>query len=97
MIELRDYQQDLLVQMHRALASTRVARIMLQLHTGSGKTRIAGELLSGWLKDGRKAVWLTHRKELADPNESYAGRGRCSGSNGQHLSGMPSRQCPNVA
>ena len=69
LIELRDYQQDLLVQMHRALASTRVARIMLQLPTGSGKTRIAGELLSGWLKDGRKAVWLTHRKELAAQTE----------------------------
>ena len=69
MIELRDYQQDLLVQMHRALASTRVGRIMLQLPTGSGKTRIAGELLSGWLKDGRKAVWLTHRKELATQTE----------------------------
>ena len=69
MIELRDYQQDLLVEMHRALASTRVARIMLQLPTGSGKTRIAGELLSGWLKDGRKAVWLTHRKELATQTE----------------------------
>ena len=69
MIELRDYQQDLLVQMHRALASTRVARIMLQLPTGSGKTRIAGELLSGWLKDRRKAVWLTHRKELATQTE----------------------------
>ena len=55
--------------MHRALASTRVARIMLQLPTGSGKTRIAGELLSGWLKDGRKAVWLTHRKELATQTE----------------------------
>ena len=52
MIELRDYQQDLLVQMHRALAAaTPAARIMLQLPTGSGKTRnvvslFAGELLS---------------------------------------------------
>ena len=69
MIELRDYQQDLLVQMHRALAGTPAARIMLQLPTGSGKTRIAGELLSGWLKGGRKAVWLTHRKELAAQTE----------------------------
>ena len=69
MIELRDYQQDLLVQMHRALADTPAARIMLQLPTGSGKTRIAGELLSGWLKGGRKAVWLTHRKELAAQTE----------------------------
>ena len=69
MIELRDYQQDLLVQMHRALAATPAARIMLQLPTGSGKTRIAGELLSGWLKGGRKGVWLTHRKELAAQTE----------------------------
>ena len=69
MIELRDYQQDLLVQMHRALADTPAVRIMLQLPTGSGKTRIAGELLSGWLKGGRKAVWLTHRKELAAQTE----------------------------
>ena len=69
MIELRDYQQDLLVQAHRALAGTPIARVMLQLPTGSGKTRIAGELLSGWLKGGRKAVWLTHRKELAAQTE----------------------------
>ena len=69
MIELRDYQQELLSQMHRALAGTPVARIMLQLPTGGGKTRIAGELLSSWLKDGRKAVWLTHRKELATQTE----------------------------
>ena len=55
--------------MHRALAATPAARIMLQLPTGSGKTRIAGELLSGWLKGGRKAVWLTHRKELAAQTE----------------------------
>ena len=42
---------------------------MLQLPTGGGKTRIAGELLSKWLTDGRKAVWLTHRKELAAQTE----------------------------
>ena len=39
---------------------------MLQLPTGGGKTVIAGALLADWLRDGRKAVWLTHRKELAD-------------------------------
>ena len=37
----------------------------MQLPTAGGKTRIAGALLSKWLTDGRKAVWLTHRKELA--------------------------------
>ena len=41
----------------------------MQLPTGGGKTRIAGGLLSSWLKDGRKAVWLTHRRELAAQTE----------------------------
>ena len=36
----------------------------MQLPTAGGKTRIAGALLSEWLKNGRKAIWLTHRKEL---------------------------------
>ena len=69
MIELRDYQQDLLDRVRSALDSKPSARVMLQLPTGGGKTHIAGDLLSGWLKDGRKAVWLTHRKELADQTE----------------------------
>lgn len=38
---------------------------MMQLPTGGGKTVIAGALLNAWLVDGRKAVWLTHRRELA--------------------------------
>ena len=65
MTELRDYQQDLLAQVQAALADPS-ARVMLQLPTGGGKTRIAGELLASWLKGGRKAVWLTHRRELSD-------------------------------
>ena len=36
----------------------------MQLPTGGGKTIVAGALLKAWLKGGRKAVWLTHRKEL---------------------------------
>ena len=51
--------------MRGVLADAPDSRIMLQLPTGGGKTCIAGELLSSWLNDGRKAVWLTHRKELA--------------------------------
>ena len=39
---------------------------MLQLPTGGGKTVIGGALLAHWLADNRKAVWLTHRKELAE-------------------------------
>ena len=69
MSELRDYQQDLLERVHRSLLYAPDARVMLQLPTGGGKTRIAGELLSRRLKDGRKAVWLTHRRELAAQTE----------------------------
>ncbi len=68
MIELRDYQLYLMQRVGDVLADAG-ARIMMQLPTGGGKTHIAGELLSEWLKDGRKAVWLTHRKELAVQTE----------------------------
>ncbi len=64
MIQLRDYQQDLLDSIQVALTSEQ-ASVMMQLPTGGGKTIIAGALLKEWLKGGRKAVWLTHRKELA--------------------------------
>ena len=66
MIELRDYQQDLLGQVQGALAGKAKARVMMQLPTGGGKTRIAAALLNGWLGNDRKAVWLTHRTELSD-------------------------------
>ena len=66
MIKLRPYQRDLLHQVQTALAADTKARVMMQLPTGGGKTIIAGALLADWLKDGRKAVWLTHRRELAE-------------------------------
>jgi len=66
MIKLRPYQRDLLQQVQTALVADAKARVMMQLPTGGGKTMIAGALLSNWLTDGRKAVWLTHRAELAE-------------------------------
>ena len=42
---------------------------MTQLPTGGGKTEIAGALLQNYLVGGRKAVWLTHREELAKQTE----------------------------
>lgn len=64
MIELRDYQRDLLGQTQKALTLNN-ARVMMQLPTGGGKTVIAARLLRKYLSCGRKAVWLTHRRELA--------------------------------
>ena len=66
MVELRPYQQDLFQQVQNALEADAQARVMMQLPTGGGKTMIAGALLADWLTDGRKAVWLTHRRELAE-------------------------------
>ena len=46
-----------------------------RLPTGGGKTVIGGVLLAHWLIDKRKAVWLTHRKELGSvPSSSVKAR-----------------------
>ena len=65
MADLRDYQIDLLARVEAALGANTKARVIMQLPTGGGKTVIAGELLKRRLGRERKAVWLTHRKELA--------------------------------
>ena len=66
LIELRPYQQTLLKKIENELTEKANLRLMVQLPTGGGKTVIAGALLVDWLREGRKAVWLTHRKELAE-------------------------------
>ncbi len=65
MPELRIYQQNLFERTVSCVQPAQ-ARAMLQLPTGGGKTHIAGALLRHWLHNGRKAVWLTHRVELAE-------------------------------
>ena len=65
MIELREYQKDLLSRVQSKLQPDK-ARVMMQLPTGGGKTVIAAHLLKSWLAHGRNAVWLTHRKELVN-------------------------------
>ena len=51
---LRPYQRELLQKAETSLR-TSDARVMLQLPTGGGKRRIAGELLTRWLRDDRKS------------------------------------------
>lgn len=65
-MQLRDYQKDLLSRVEDTLDADADARVMMQLPTGGGKTVIAGELLKRRLTRGRRAVWMTHRRELAD-------------------------------
>ena len=65
MVELYAYQQDLLSRAETGLAAEN-SRVMVQLPTGGGKTRIAAALLANRLRENCKAAWLTHRKELAE-------------------------------
>ena len=65
MVRLYPYQQDLLNQAETGLATPK-SRVMVQLPTGGGKTRIAAALLANRLRENCKAAWLTHRKELAE-------------------------------
>lgn len=62
---LRPYQEELLARVAAVLERDANARVMMQLPTGGGKTRIGGQLFHGWLGPERKGVWLTHRRELA--------------------------------
>ncbi len=66
MVELHNYQEDLLHRVQDALGNDPKARVMMQLPTGGGKTEIAAQLLKGHLTNGRKAVWVTHRRELTE-------------------------------
>ncbi len=66
MAQLRPYQTELLQRVLHALETDDRKRVMMQLPTGGGKTVIAGALLAHWLKANRRAVWLTHRKELIE-------------------------------
>ena len=65
MTDLRPYQERLHRNLQDALLEPKM-RVMLQLPTGGGKTRIAAVLLAEWLQLGGKAALLTHRRELSD-------------------------------
>ena len=64
MVDLRPYQKHLLHRAEIGLATPK-SRVMVQLPTGGGKTRIAATLLAGWTRSDGKAAWLTHRRELS--------------------------------
>ena len=66
MAELRDYQRELLQEVLHRLETDDRKRVMMQLPTGGGKTVIVGALLAELLKGNRRAVWLTHRRELVE-------------------------------
>lgn len=63
-LALRPYQLKALDDVRTALVQHR--RVCLVAPTGSGKTVIAGEMIDGVLRKGKRAVFLAHRKELLD-------------------------------
>ncbi len=93
MTELRPYQQKLLEEVLSSLESTDKP-VMMQLPTGGGKTVIAAALLSKYLLGRRKAVWLTHRRELASQTELMLSEADISAT--CNIDWTPHRKAPSI-
>lgn len=63
MSELRDYQKVAIYQLRQSYKSGK-KRVLLVSPTGSGKTRMAVEVVTGAIKKGHRVLWVTHRREL---------------------------------
>ena len=65
--QLKDYQFEVYIAASEALKSD-YERFILQMPTGSGKTRTAMEIISNFLNSGpnTSVVWLAHSTELCD-------------------------------
>ena len=63
MIELRQYQKDVLNDIIRSSRKGN-KRIILQMATGGGKTIAAAALIEYYVSQGKKVLFLAHRREL---------------------------------
>lgn len=63
MIELRDYQQQLIDDM-RARFRAMDTSILAQLATGGGKTVTSAFMVKGAAAKGRRCLWVVHRREI---------------------------------
>jgi superfamily II DNA or RNA helicase len=63
-LNLRPYQSELLDATRRALRWHR--RVLMQLPTGGGKTHIATAMMQGAAAQGRRVLFVVHRKELVE-------------------------------
>jgi|TARA_B100001964_G_scaffold209038_1_gene242204 superfamily II DNA or RNA helicase len=64
--QLKDYQFPVVAKAKEKLKNT-AARFFIQMPTGSGKTRVAMEVISEFIKNSNREVkilWLAHQKEL---------------------------------
>jgi DNA repair protein RadD len=62
-VRLRPYQLEAIHRV-RALAAQGVKRIVIALPTGGGKTTIAARIIEESLDQGRRVLFLAHRREL---------------------------------
>jgi len=60
---LRDYQQEIIDKVRSSIAEGN-KRIILQLPTGGGKTRIASEIIDLTTKKSKRALFTCHRQTL---------------------------------
>ena len=61
--KLRDYQIEIIEKVRDSIARGN-KRVILQLPTGGGKTRIASEIISLTTKKGKRALFTCHRQKL---------------------------------
>src|SRR6266513_1070127 len=61
--ELRPYQSDVIARIWSAIEDAK-RRILLVAPTGSGKTVIAAELIRDAVAQGKRVLFLVHRREL---------------------------------
>ena len=59
---LRDYQKRVLREVSGHFQLNR--RVLLQMPTGSGKTKTAAYIVKKFASTGRTVLWLVHRDEL---------------------------------
>ncbi len=65
--KLKDYQSGVFFKVENYLINTPFSRCILQMPTGSGKTRCAMELVCSIMNEtGRDVLWLANTEELCD-------------------------------
>jgi len=62
-MELRDYQKRGIEKLRQALRSGHKRPLMV-LPTGAGKSIVFGQVISNVLENGKKVLWLVHRRNL---------------------------------
>jgi superfamily II DNA or RNA helicase len=64
--QLKDYQSEIVFEANRKIEDDYNTRFLIQMPTGSGKTRVACEIIANFFNnsEGKNAVWLADKQEL---------------------------------